>query len=86
MEPTQLVIIIISITLAALFVILGIQVYHILREIRASIHKANKMIDDMGRVTGTVGDTVVNMGGFVSGLKSGLSAIATLRGKGDKDE
>lgn len=86
MEPTQLVIIIISLTLAALFVILGIQVYHILTEVRTSLRKVNKMLDDMGRVSGTVGDTVSNVGGFVSGLKAGLSAIATLRGKGGSDE
>jgi hypothetical protein len=86
MEPTQLVIIVISLTLATLFVILGIQVYHILGEMRTSLRKVNKMLDDMGRVSGTVGDTVSNVGGFVSGLKAGLSAIATLRGKGGTDE
>jgi hypothetical protein len=82
MEPTQIVIIIISITIASLFVILGIQIFFILKEIRISLQKVNKMLDDMGKVSGTVGDGVVNMAGFVNGLKAGLSAIATLRGKG----
>ena len=83
MESTQLVIIIVSLTLTALVVILGIQVFYILKEVRSSIRKVNKMLDDMGKVSGTVGDGVVNMAGFVNGLKSGLSAIASLRGKGE---
>jgi hypothetical protein len=86
MEPTQLVIIIISITIAVLFVILGIQVFYILKEVRISLQKVNKMLDDMGKVSGTVGDGVVNMAGFVNGLKAGMSAIATLRGKGGEHE
>jgi hypothetical protein len=86
MEPTQLVIIIISITLAALFVILGIQVFYILKEIRNSLQKVNKMLDDMGKVSGTVGDGVVNIGGFVNGLKAGLSAIAMMKGKGGSND
>jgi hypothetical protein len=86
MEITQLVIIIVSLTLTALFVLLGIQIYHILQEIRISIQKVNKMLDDFGKVSGTVGDSVVNMAGFVKGIKAGLSAISSIRGKGESDE
>jgi hypothetical protein len=83
MDTTQLVIVIVTITLAALFVILGIQIFFILKEVRFSIRKVNKMLDDLGKVSGTVGDGVVNMGGFINGLKAGLSAIAAIRGKGE---
>jgi hypothetical protein len=86
MEPTQLVIIIISITLAALFVLLGVQVFFILKEMRISIQKVNKMLDDMGKVSGTVGNSVENVGGFINGLKAGMTAIASLRGKGGNHE
>jgi hypothetical protein len=81
MEPTQLVIIIISSALAALLIVLGIQVYYILKEFRRSIEKVNSMLDDAHKVTGTVSDSVVNMAGFVNGLKAGLSAIASFREK-----
>jgi hypothetical protein len=86
METTQLVIIIVSITLTALLVLLGIQLFFILKELRLSVHKINKMLDDMGKVSGTVSSSLVNMSGFFNGLKTGLSAIATLRGKGDTHE
>lgn len=86
MDVTQLVIVIISSVLAVLLVFLGIQVFYILKEFRHSIQKVNKMLDDAGRVTGTVGDSVVNMSGFINGLKTGLTAISSFRGKGDHHE
>jgi hypothetical protein len=85
MEPTQLVIIVISCALAALLIVLGIQVYYILKEVRRSIQKVNKMLDDTGKVTGSVSDGLVNMSGFVNGLKAGISAIASLK-KGEPHE
>ena len=87
MDTTQLIIITVSIALTALLIVLGIQVFYILKEIRFSIKKVNKMLEDMGKVTGTVGDSVQNIGGFVSGLKSGLAMVGTLKHKkGDDDE
>jgi hypothetical protein len=83
MDTTQFVIVIVTVTLASLLVILGIQVFFILKEVRISIQKVNKMLDDMGKVSGSVSDGVVNMTGFINGLKTGLSAIASLRSKGE---
>ncbi len=78
MDPTQLTIIIISFALAILFIVLGIQVWYILKEIRLSLKKVNKMLDDAGRVSGAVSEGVVGMSGFVNGLKTGISAITSL--------
>lgn len=86
MDIVQLVIIIISFILTALVVFLGVQVWYIFKEIRFSIHKMNKMLDDMGKVTGTVGESFEGMSGLVSGLKAGLSIFSSLRKKGDGDE
>ncbi|OGG09881.1 hypothetical protein A2154_04565 [Candidatus Gottesmanbacteria bacterium RBG_16_43_7] len=86
MDITQLVLIIISSTLAALLVILGIQVLFILKEIRISVQKVNKMLDDGGKVTGAISDSVVNVSGFVNGIRAGLAAITSLKSKGGKDE
>jgi hypothetical protein len=85
MDTTQVVIIVISCALTALLLILGTQVFFILKEIRRSIQKVNKMLDDTGKVTGSVSDGVVNMSGFINGLKAGVSAIASLK-KGEHNE
>jgi hypothetical protein len=85
MDPIQLTIIGVSITLTLLLVILGIQVYLILKEFRISLQKTNKMLDDAGKVTETVSDGVSSMSGFMNGIRTGLSMITSLK-KGKNDE
>jgi Zn-dependent protease len=86
MDATQLTIIIISFALAILLIVLGIQVWYILKEMRLSLQKMNKMLDDAGRVSGAVSDGVIGMSGFVSGLKTGISAITSLLHKKEDEE
>lgn len=85
MEPIQLTIIVISVVLTTLFVFLGIAVWHILKEMKQSLQKVNKMLDDAGKVTGTVSEGVSGMAGLVEGLKTGLSVFSAIRGKHNDD-
>lgn len=78
MDPTQLTIIVISLALAILLIVLGIQIWYILKEIRLSLQKMNSMLDDAKKVSGTVSDGIVGMSGFMNGLKTGISAITSL--------
>ena len=86
MDPTQLTIIVISLALATLLIILGIQVWFILKEIRISLQKMNSMLDDAKKVSGTVSEGIVGMSGFMNGLKTGLSAVTSLIHKGEPHE
>lgn len=86
MDPTQLTIIVISFALAILLIILGIQVWYILKEIRLSLQKMNKMLDDAGKVSGTISEGIVGMSGFVNGLKTGISAVTSLLHKKEEAE
>ncbi len=86
MDTVQLVIIAISIVLAILIVALGVQVWFILKEVRLSLTKINKMLEDFGKVTGSVGEGVSNLSGLVSGMKAGLSVFSAFRKRGEKDE
>lgn len=86
MEPTQLTIIVISFALAILLIVLGIQVWYILKEIRTSLQKMNSMLDDAKKVSGTVSEGIVGMSGFVNGLKTGISAITSLLHKKVEEE
>jgi hypothetical protein len=86
MDPIQLTIIGVSITLTILLVVLGIQVFYILKEIRFSVQKTNKMLDDAGKVTGTVSEGVTSMSGFMNGIRQGLQMITALQKKGEKNE
>lgn len=87
MDPTQLTIVIISFALATLIIVLGVQVWFILKEVRISLQKMNKMLDDGGKVTGAVSEGVVNMSGFMNGLRTGITAITSiLKKKVGEDE
>lgn len=79
MDPVQLTIISISIVLTVLLVVLGVQVYLILKEIKMSLVKGNSMLDDAKKVTSTVGESVSGMAGIVSGIKAALSVFKTFR-------
>lgn len=79
MDPVQLTIILISFVLTILIVVLGIQVWFILGEMRVSLQKMNKMLDDAGKISGTVTDGVQSMSGFMQGIKTGLSMITSLK-------
>lgn len=81
MDPIQLTIIIISTVITLLIVFLGIQVWYILKELRQGLGKVNKMLDDAGKVSGTVSQGVVSMGGMLEGIKAGLSIFSSLRHK-----
>ena len=84
MDPVQLTIIAISFIITILIVFLGVQVWYILKEMRMGLQKVNKMLDDAGRVSGTVSQGVASMGGMLEGLRAGLSIFSTL-GHKDKD-
>ena len=84
MDPIQLTIVGVSITLTILLVVLGIQVFYILKEIRFSVQKTNKMLDDAGKVSGTVSEGVTSMSGFMNGIRQGLQMITALQKKGEE--
>ena len=79
MDPVQLTIIAIIIVLTVLLVVLGVQVFLILKEIKTSLVKGNSMLDDAKKVTSTVGESVSGMAGIVSGIKAALSVFKTFR-------
>lgn len=86
MDIVQLVIIVISLILTGLVVFIGIQVWLILKEMRISLQKMNKMLDDFTKVTGTIGETASGFSGIISGIKAGMSIFSGLKRKGEEED
>ena len=86
MDAVQITIIAISFIHTMLMVALGVQVWYILKEVRVSIEKMNKMLEDGGKMTGAVSEGVASVGGLLSGIKAGLSFFTSLRKKGEEHE
>lgn len=90
MDPVPIVIVFVSVTLTTIIAILSIQVWNILKEfrnilseVRQSVVKTNKILDDSGKMTGMASDTLEGVGGAFSGIKSIFSMIAAFRKRGE---
>mgnify|MGYP001567633098 CR=1 FL=1 len=76
-DPAQTALFIVIIVLTLLLLVLGVQVFFILRDFRKTINKANKVLDDTGVITESVSGPISNLSNMATGLKVG-SVIASL--------
>ena len=81
MDTTQILLMVVISVLTIMMVVIGIQVVFILQEVRKSLAKTNKMLDDAGSVSGNISKTVSEATGLVEGIKTGLSLVSHFRGK-----
>lgn len=85
-DITQVLLIAVIAILTTILTIIGIQIVHILKEFRKTIEKINKIITDAGRVTEEVSDSVVEIAGISSGIRSALGIFNFFCKKGKKKE
>ncbi len=81
MDPIQLVIIFVSIALTTLLLLLGVQVFLILKEVRRSIETINTVLSDIRHVSSQARQSVMSLSGFVGGMKAGMNIISHLKKK-----
>ena len=92
-DPAQILLIVIIIVLTILLVILGIQVSLILKDLRVTIQKTNKVLDDTAEVlddtaeiTEAVKGPVVGFSSAIMGLKTGSALLNLINKISDKKE
>lgn len=86
MEITQILLIIVILALASIMSIIGVEVFFIFRELKKSMKKVNKMLDDMGLITESIAKPIAGFSGFITGIKSGADAIKLLTKSTKKKE
>lgn len=86
METTQILLVIVVLALTSIMTIVGVEVFFIFKELRQSMKKINKMLDDMGLITESIAKPIAGFSGFVSGLKSSAEAIKLLTRESSKKE
>jgi hypothetical protein len=79
-DPAQTALFLVVIVLTILLVVLGIQVFFILRELRKTIDKANKVLDDTGTITESVSKPLSSLSSLAMGLKAGAKIAKILTG------
>lgn len=72
-DPAQLALFLVIIILTILLIVLGVQVFFILRELKRTLEKANKVLDDTGNITESVSGPISSLSTLVTGLKTGAS-------------
>lgn len=83
-DPAQAALFLVIIVLTILLVVLGIQVFFVLRELRKTIAKANKVLDDTGVITESVSAPISNLSTLLMGLKTGATVASILNLKKKK--
>ncbi len=84
MDPAQILLIVVIVALSLIFILLGIQVFFILREFRNTIRKANKVLDDTGMITESVSGPLSSLSTLASGVKVGAFIASLLKGRSKK--
>ena len=90
-DPVQLVLLLVILVLTILLVILGVQVFFILKELRQTISKTNKVLDNADSITENIDAPLSALSSLALGVKaSSLITIAkfvkTLLGKSREEE
>ena len=70
-DPAQILLFAVIIILTLLLLVLGIQVFFILRDLRKTINKANKVLDNTGEITQSVSQPLSSLSSVLMGLKAG---------------
>lgn len=70
MDPTQILLATTVTVLTVLLVVLGVQVFFILKEAKRTLDKINKILDDANLISGSVARPIVGFSNFLEGMKS----------------
>lgn len=69
-DSVQLILLLVIITLTALLVILGVQVFYILRDLRQTIKKTNKILENADNITEGIQGPITAFSSLFLGAKA----------------
>jgi biopolymer transport protein ExbB/TolQ len=75
MDPLVIFLVVILSILTVLLVVVGIQVFYLVKEARGTLKKYNRLLTKTDRIVTHVSDSLDEVGESVSGLKSGLKLV-----------
>lgn len=83
-DTAQAVLLFVIVVLTILLIVLGIQVFFILKELKQTVSKANKVLDDTSVITESVSGPISSISSLASGVKTGAAIASLLKGKKKK--
>lgn len=85
-DPAQTVLFLVIIVLTILLVVLGIQVFFILKALRITIDRANKILENAESITESVSKPISSLSTLAMGLKTGATIAKIFQGKKREDK
>lgn len=70
-DTAEAVLLFVLVALVIVLIILGIQVFFILRELRQTVSKANKVLEDTENITQSVSGPIASLSSLATGVKTG---------------
>lgn len=86
MDAAQTVVVLVIILLTVVLVVLGVQVFFILKEFRKTISKTNEILEDAKELTENVSRPLSSFSTLSTGLKVGSLIARLLRGKNKRKD
>ena len=74
-DSAQTILFVVIIVLTILLLILGVQVFFILRDLRKTVSKANKVLDNTNVITQSVSAPISSLSSIAMGIKTGSSFV-----------
>jgi len=84
MDTAQTLLLIVVIVLSFILLILGVQIFFILREFRKTVSKVNKVLDDTGSITQSVSAPIASLSNVLTSVKLGSALVKILQRKKTK--
>ena len=78
METIQALVVAVILVLTVMLVIIGLQVFYILRDLRRTIDKANRVLDNTESITESVNAPMSSFSSLLMGLQSGKTVVSLL--------
>lgn len=85
-DTAQGLLLFVLLVLTILVLVLGVQVFFILRELRQTVTKANKVLDDAGMITESVSGPISSISSLATGVKTGAFIAGLLKRRKGKDK
>ena len=85
-EAAQILLYIIILVLTILLIVLGIQVFFILRDIRKTVTKTNKVLDNTEEITDSIKRPLSSLSALIMGIRAGSSLMKIINKGEEKDK
>ena len=86
MDPAQVIIFLAIVVLTVVFVVLGIQAFRVLKELKLTLSKTNRILDTAQKITDNISNPISSFSQVVTGVKAGSVIAAFLKKITAKDQ